>query len=114
MKTNNTTTQRLNNIYKKNISRKDVTTSLHSKTDQNNKLNLSKDIKLEIRANIIPEYSIQENNPSDPLVSKKILDSLNSGIINFDQDERDHISSILNKKADIIRKRISNSNSTTG
>lgn len=41
---------------------------------------------------------IKKNDPSDPLVAKKILDSLDMGFINFKQEERDALDSILNKK----------------
>ena len=38
---------------------------------------------------------IQKNNPENPLVSKKILDALDLGLIDFTQDERDAIAKIM-------------------
>lgn len=45
------------------------------------------------------ESVVADNNPDSPLVSKKILDSLNLGLINFSQEERDVIATILSEKA---------------
>jgi hypothetical protein len=42
---------------------------------------------------------IQKNDPSDPAVSKKILDSLDLGFIDFSQEERDVIAKIMMDKA---------------
>ena len=48
---------------------------------------------------IIKEFSIKENNPDNPVVSKKVLDSLDMGMINFNQKERDTLAQILSDKA---------------
>ncbi len=45
------------------------------------------------------ESVIGDNNPDSPIVSKKILDSLSLGLINFSQEERDCLASILSDKA---------------
>lgn len=56
-------------------------------------------IGISIRHKGEPENVIQKNDPKDPLVAKKILDSLNLGLINFDQRERDGIAAILSGRA---------------
>lgn len=45
------------------------------------------------------ESVIGDNNPDSPIVSKKILDSLSLGLINFSQEERDCLATILSDKA---------------
>lgn len=42
---------------------------------------------------------IKKNSPDDPIVSKKILDSLDLGFINFSQKERDTLAKIMNKQS---------------
>lgn len=50
-----------------------------------------------IRKSPFVDSPIKENKPNDPLVSKKILDSLDLGFIEFNQQERDALAKILNK-----------------
>ncbi len=58
---------------------------------------------ISIRKKGAPAHVISKNDPKDPLVSKKILDSLNLGLINFDQRERDTIAKILVGKSNQVK-----------
>lgn len=60
--------------------------------------------KVEVRFKKIDHLKVGDNNPDRPLVSTKIIDSLNSGMIKFDQKERDVIAKILESRAEGIRK----------
>lgn len=42
------------------------------------------------------KVQVESNRPKDPVVAKKVLDSLSTGMISFSQKERDTIASILN------------------
>ena len=55
------------------------------------------DVKVDIKPR--ERFSISENNPDNPQVSTKVLDSLNSNMINFSQEERDTIAKILGGRA---------------
>ena len=46
--------------------------------------------------------TIGKNQPNDPVVSKKILDSLSLGLINFSQKERDIIAKIMMNKSSML------------
>lgn len=46
--------------------------------------------------------AIKKNDPRDPTVATKILDSLDLGIINFSQRERDALAKILMGQAEKI------------
>ena len=53
---------------------------------------------LDRKDQIEKNFSVLENNdPKDPLVSKRILDSLDIGLIKFNQKERDALARIMNK-----------------
>lgn len=52
---------------------------------------------------IIKEFSIKENNPENPVVSKKVLDSLSLGMVNFNQKERDTLATILSQKSESVK-----------
>ena len=58
---------------------------------------------IDIRSKKTPENVIKENLPSDPIVAKKILDSLSLGFINFNQDERDTLANILMEKVNSLK-----------
>lgn len=58
---------------------------------------------VEIRTKSTPESVIKQNRPDDPFVSKKVLDSLNLGLIKFSQTERDTLAKIMMKKAAEIK-----------
>lgn len=60
---------------------------------------ISTGIGVSIRHKGEGENVIGDNNPESPLVSKKILDSLSLGLVNFSQEERDCIATILSDKA---------------
>jgi hypothetical protein len=49
------------------------------------------------------EKVIKKNSPDDPLVSKKILDSLDVGMIQFSQKERDTLAKVLGAEAERVR-----------
>lgn len=63
--------------------------------------------KVEITTKKIEHFQVQENSPDNPEVSKKVLDSLNMGMINFNQKERDTLATIMANKAQEVSKRIS-------
>lgn len=48
---------------------------------------------------------VAKNDPNDPTVSTKVLDSLNTGMINFSQEQRDVLSTIMMEKAQVVRAR---------
>ena len=54
---------------------------------------------IDIRLKKAPNNIIKKNTPDDPIVAKKILDSLSLGLISFNQDERDTLANILMDKA---------------
>ncbi len=60
---------------------------------------LATGIGIDIRSKGTPENVVKENNPDDPIVSKKILDALSLDLISFSQKERDTLASILGDKA---------------
>ena len=53
---------------------------------------------ISIKSKMEADNILQRNDPADPLVAKKILDSLSLGFINFSQQERDAIAKILNEE----------------
>jgi hypothetical protein len=59
-------------------------------------INTPKD-SVQLRSQKYENFRISKNDPTDPTVSTKILNSLNSGYVNFDQNHRDVIASILNE-----------------
>lgn len=63
-------------------------------------------IGISIRHKGDSENVIQQNSPTDPLVSKKILDALDLGLVNFEQGERDALASILYEQAEMVRKKL--------
>ena len=66
--------------------------------------------KVEIRTKKIDHLKVGDNNPDRPLVSTKVLDSLSTDMINFNQKERDVIAEILGKRANDIRNKRAQSN----
>lgn len=58
---------------------------------------------IEIRTKSTPDSVIKQNRPDDPFVSKKVLDSLSLGLIDFSQAERDTLAKIMMKKAAEIK-----------
>lgn len=48
-------------------------------------------------------FKIKNNSPDDPQVSTKVLDSLNSSMINFSQDQRDTLATILSNRATQVK-----------
>jgi hypothetical protein len=58
---------------------------------------------IDIRSKKTPENVIKENLPSDPIVAKKIIDSLSLGFINFKQGERDTLANILMDKVNSLK-----------
>lgn len=67
---------------------------------------ISTGIGIDIHNKFKPSNVVKDNHPNDPLVAKKILDSLDLGFINFSQREREAIASILNeKKQDVVARR---------
>lgn len=50
----------------------------------------------------IDNLKVSKNNPSDPTVATKVLDGLNSGMIDFSQTQRDAIAKVLASRADTI------------
>lgn len=53
----------------------------------------------------LQNISISKNNPQDPTVATKVLDSLNSGIINFSQQQRDAIAKVMARQANLVQKK---------
>lgn len=62
-------------------------------------------IGISIRHKGESENVIQKNSPTDPLVSKKILDALDLGLVTFKQEERDALATILHEQAEMVRKK---------
>jgi hypothetical protein len=60
-------------------------------------------VRSKIEPKKLESLKISKNDPNDPTVSTKVLDSLNSGMINFSQDQRDVIASIMSEKSDRVR-----------
>jgi hypothetical protein len=48
-------------------------------------------------------HTVKENKPEDPTVSAKVLDSLQSGMIDFNQKQRETIAVILSEKSQNIQ-----------
>jgi hypothetical protein len=46
---------------------------------------------------------VAKNDPNDPTVSTKVLDSLDTGMINFSQEQRDVLSTIMAEKAQLAK-----------
>lgn len=59
--------------------------------------------KVEIKAKKTDLLKVAANNPSDPTVSTKVLDSLNTGMINFTQNQRDALATIMSEKSARVR-----------
>ena len=47
-------------------------------------------------------FKISGNNPADPTVSTKVLDSLNMGMVNFTQEQRDTFAKVLASRAEAV------------
>jgi hypothetical protein len=62
--------------------------------------------KVEVQAKKIEHLKVAKNSPDDPTVSTKVLDSLNLGMINFNQKEKDVLATIMSDKAQKVRERI--------
>ena len=58
--------------------------------------------KVEIHFKKMDHLKVQKNDPTDPMVSAKVLNSLNSKFIDFSQKERDTISTIMQNKAEAV------------
>jgi len=58
-----------------------------------------KNDSVEISHQKIEKMKIDSNNPDDPTVSTKVLDSLSTGMINFSQEQRDALATILSERA---------------
>ena len=58
-----------------------------------------KNDSVEISHQKIEKMKIDSNNPDDPTVSTKVLDSLSTGMINFSQEQRDALATILSDRA---------------
>lgn len=63
--------------------------------------------KVEAHAKKIEHLKVEKNSPNDPTVSTKVLDSLNLGMINFNQKERDTLATIMANKASKVSQKIS-------
>jgi hypothetical protein len=55
--------------------------------------------KVELQIKKMDHFKVAKNDPTDPTVSTKVLDSLNSGMINFSQEQRDAIATIMSEKS---------------
>ncbi len=64
------------------------------------------DIKVELNSKPTEHFKISENSPNDPTVSTKVLDSLNMGMINFSQKERDVLATIMSEKANSVKQKM--------
>ncbi|MCK5882078.1 MAG: hypothetical protein KAG61_00195 [Bacteriovoracaceae bacterium] len=60
-------------------------------------------VGIDIRSKGTFESVIKDNNPDDPIVSKKVLDALSLNLIKFNQREREALSAILGGKAKTVR-----------
>ena len=69
---------------------------------------LATGVGLSVQDQKVVNNILKGNNPSDPLVAKKILDSLDLGFINFNQRERDAIAAILGAKAEAAQATVRN------
>lgn len=67
------------------------------KTSIENKQVIATGVGVDIRKKSQLNSVIKDNSPDDPIVSKKILDSLDLGFIKFNQKERDALAKIMNK-----------------
>ena len=66
--------------------------------DEHKRSELPQD-KVHISISKHKEFKISENNPEDPTVSTKVLDGLKMGMINFSQEQRDVLATIMQEKA---------------
>lgn len=57
-------------------------------------------VQVQIRK--MENLKVAKNNPSDPTVATKVLDGLNSGMIDFSQNQRDAIAKVLASRADAV------------
>jgi uncharacterized Zn finger protein len=61
--------------------------------------------KVEISSKKPEQFRVANNSPNDPTVPTKVLDSLNLGMINFNQQERDTLATIMSEKATQVRQK---------
>ena len=59
--------------------------------------------KVKVHTQVAKVFKVSENNPSDPTVSTKVLDGLHSGMINFSQEQRDVLATIMSDRAKAIK-----------
>ena len=59
--------------------------------------------RVEIRAKKIERMSVEKNSPDNPRVATKVLDSLSTGMVNFSQDQRDVLATILAERAEKVK-----------
>ena len=62
--------------------------------------------KVKVHTQVAKVFKVSENNPSDPTVSTKVLDGLHSGMINFSQEQRDVLATIMSDRAKVAVKEI--------
>jgi hypothetical protein len=63
------------------------------------------EVKDKVHISVKPHQrmSVGQNSPKDPTVPTKVLDSLDSGMIDFSQEQRDVIAKILSEKAEAVK-----------
>lgn len=68
---------------------------------QSKKIENHKDHSPDVVVNVrkVDNFSVSQNNPKDPTVATKVLDSLSTGVVNFSQSQRDAIAKVLSRQA---------------
>ena len=86
------------------VSSQTTTKLISKKPISNPKESASNELKPAVNVQIrkIDNLKVSKNNPSDPTVATKVLDGLNSGMIDFSQTQRDAIAKVLASRADTI------------
>ena len=79
---------------------------LEARSKKNNSLYSDKhptEDKVDIKSKRVEHYAISKNSPEDPTVSTKVLDSLSTGMIDFSQEQRDVLATIMSEKANKLK-----------
>ena len=73
---------------------------IHSNSNANRTNEIAPAVNVQIRK--IDNLKVSNNNPSDPTIATKVLDGLDSGMIDFSQTQRDAIAKVLASRADVV------------